>query len=136
MRYMKHILIGCFAVVTMAGCLIDSSSDRITGKYIVPWIDHSLSKEYELHSPSSSDILQPYVFAVGHNKDYIIAKQYPTSGFPGFQIHSDTTNYYIIDILNEKDSVYGPLTCKKFDSLRTLLKITDIPFEKTYPYVP
>ncbi len=122
----------------MTGCLFDSSSDRIIGKYKVLWIDlpqnQMLVKENELHSSSSSTIIEPYVFAVGHNERFIIAKQHPTNGFEGgYKIYADTTNYYVIDILNEKDKVFGPLTLRQFNSLRTKLKIESLPFDKTYP---
>lgn len=125
------LLTGCFG-------LFDSGSNRIIGKYIVVWIDlpqdQMIAKEFKLHSSSSSTLLEPYVFAVGHNKHYIIAKQHPTSGFDsGYKIHTDTTNYYIIDIENEKDKIFGPLTFMQFDSLRIKFKIKNIDFDKTYP---
>ena len=66
----------------------------------------------------------------------LLQSKHPSTGFPDFKIHTDTTKYYIIDILNEKDSLNGPLTAKRFDSMRTSLKITDIPLIKltqTFP---
>src|SRR6478752_8149624 len=108
----KNILKLFLIMSFLTGCLFDSSSDRIIGKYKVLWIDlpqnQMLVKENKLHSSSSLAILEPYVFAVGHNKNYIIAKQHPTSGFEGgFEIHVDTTNYYIVDIAKEQDKVFG-----------------------------
>ena len=134
----KNILLLFLTTSFLTGCLFDSSSDRITGKYIVLWIDlpqnQMIGKEYELHSSSSSTLIEPYIFAVGHNENYIIAKQHPTNGFEGgYKIHADTTNYYIIDIYKERDKIFGPLTLKQFDSLKTKLKITDLQFNKTYP---
>jgi len=122
----------------LTGCLFDSSSNRIVGKYKILWIDlpqnQMLTKESKLYSSSSLVILEPYIFAVGHNENYIIAKQHPTSGFEGgFEIHADTTNYYVVDIAKEIDKVFGPLTLKQFDSLKTKLKIEDLQFTKTYP---
>ena len=93
-----------------------------------------LAKEHELHSSSSSTIIEPYVFAVGHNEHYIIAKQHPTNGFNGgYKIQADTTNYYIIDIYKDRDKVFRPLTLKQFDNLRFKLNIDNLEFNQTYP---
>ena len=93
-----------------------------------------LAKQDELHSSSSSTIIEPYIFAVGHNDHYIIAKQHPTSGFEGsYEIRADTTNYYIVDVYKERDKIFGPLTLKQFDSLKTKFEIGDLRFSKTYP---
>jgi hypothetical protein len=128
------LLVGCFG-------LWDSGSQRIIGKYIVVWIDvpqnQGIAEEFEMNSPSSSLVVPEYVFAVGHNDDYIIAKQHPTSGFEhGYEIDTTSTNYYVVD-MNRRDSktgnkVFGPLTLSKFDSLTTKLKIRSIKFDQTY----
>lgn len=135
---MKNILLLFLAISLLTGCLFDSRSDRIIGKYIVLWIDlpenQSLDKEFDLNSSNSSTLIEPYIFAVGHNEHYIIAKQHPTNGFEGgYKIHTDTTNYYIIDIEKEKDKVFGPLTLLQFDSLRIKFKIENLDFDKKYP---
>jgi hypothetical protein len=134
----KIILQLFVAICFLPGCLFDSSSDRIIGKYEVLSIDlpqnRMLAKEDDLHSSSSSTIIEPYVFGIGHNEHYIIVKQHPTTGFEGgYKISADTTNYYIIDILNKKEIIFGPLTLRQFDSLRTRLKIEGLLFDKTYP---
>jgi len=134
MRLLLLLLIISF----LQGCLFDSHSDRIIDKYIVLWIDRPqnqfLAKESELNSSSSSDIIAPYIFAVGHNDHYIIAKQHPTNGFEGgYKIHVDTTNYYIIDIYKEKDKIFGPLNQNQFDSLKIRFGIDNLDFSKTYP---
>jgi len=134
----KNIFLLFLTISLLTGCLFDSSSDRIIGKYKVLWIDlpenQTLSKEYELHSSSSLTLIEPCIFAVGHNEHYIIAKQHPTNGFEsGYKIHTGTTNYYIVDIYKERDKVFGPLTPKQFDSLKTKFKIDNLQFDKTYP---
>ena len=133
----KKFLLLFLTILFFTGCLFDSSLDRITGKYIVLWIDlpqnQSLDKEDELHSSNSSTLIEPYIFAVGHNEHYIIAKQHPTNGFSGgYKIHADTTNYYVIDIYKGRDKIFGPLTLKQFDSLKTVFKIQNLEFNKTY----
>jgi hypothetical protein len=123
----------------------DSGSNRIIGKYIVVWIDvpenQSISEEVEMNSPNSTTVVPEYVYALGHNNNYIIAKQHPTSSFDGgFAIDTKTTNYFIVDInrktLKRNDKVFGPLKQREFDSLRSVLKIESIEFDQKYPDKP
>ena len=142
-RYSLKILI-IIILSSLTGCfgLFDSGSDRIIGKYIILWIDlqenQTISEQFELNSSSSTQIVPEYVFAVGHNNDFIIAKQHPTSGFEGgFEIDTSITNYYVIDmnrkILLKGNKHFGPLTKTEFDSLRLDLNITNIEFDMNYP---
>lgn len=90
----KKIFLLFLTIPFLTGCLFDSSSDRIIGQYIVIWIDlpqnQMVAKQDKLHSSSSSTILEPYIFAVGHNENHTTAKQHPTNGFPGgYKIHAD-----------------------------------------------
>ena len=132
------VLISCFG-------LFDHGSDKIVGKYIVLWIDlqecQSISEQSEIDSPNSTTVIPEYVFAVGHNEDFIIAKQHPTNGFNGgYKVDTKTTNYYIIDmnrkILKTGKNVFGPLDINKFDSIRTVLKINKMEFNQVYPDKP
>jgi hypothetical protein len=125
--------------------LFDSGSDRIIGKYITVWIDtyenQSISEEIELNSGSSIGVIQEYVFSVGHNEEFIIAKQHPTNGFEkGFEINTKITNYFIIDmnrkILKKGEKVFGPLNEKEFNKLRKELNIENIEFDLNYPEKP
>lgn len=136
-----------FFTVFLFGCfgLFDSDSKTITGKYIVVWIDlpenQIISERYEINSAGSSQLVPEYVFSVGHNKEFIIAKQHPTNGFEGgYKVNTAITNYYIIDmnrkILKNGQKVFGPLTLSQFDSLRITLKIEEIPFDINYPDKP
>ena len=132
-----------FISVLLTGCfgLFDSGSKRITGKYIVVWIDlprnQGIGEEIEGSPGSSIGLVPEYVFAVGHNEDYIIAKQHPTSGFEnGFEIDTTITNYYLIDMNEQKDKVIGPLTKSKFDSTRIALKIRNIEFDMIFKENP
>jgi len=142
---MKHktIIILLLILSTLTGCfgLFDSRSERITEDYILIWIDFQESqciiKEWD-SSGSGETIIPEYVFAVGHNDDYIIAKQHPTAGFEGrYKINDEITNYYIIDIKSNTRktdlNVIGPLTKAEFDTLRTELKISTLDFDMTYP---
>ena len=85
-----------------------------------------------VNSSSFEPIVPEYVFAVGHNNKYIIAKQHPTSELNGrTKVKTNITNYYIIN-MQKNHKAFGPLQIQEFDSLRLALKIQNIPFDKTY----
>ena len=141
---MKHktIIILLLILTTLTSCfgLFDSQSERITGDYILIWTDFQESqcviKEWD--SSSGETIIPEYVFAVGHNDDYIIAKQHPTAGFEGsYKINDKITNYYIIDIKSNTRktdlNVFGPLTKEEFNTIRNELKISTLEFDMIYP---
>lgn len=108
------------------------------------WIDvpenQNISEEDEKGSSNSQSIVPEYVFAVGHNSNYIIAKQHPTNGFKGgYKIDTSITNYFIVDMKEvPKFGNYVPtyLSIHKFDSLRIKLNIQKIKFDKNYPDLP
>ena len=130
-------IISFCSVFMLTGCfgLWDSGSDTIVGNYIVLWIDvhtnQTISKKWHKNSASSTQIVPGYVFAVGHNDDFIIAKQHPTG--ENYEVDTKTTNYYVIDIQQKKENVFGPLDRHGFDSLRSVLNIQKIPFDQNYP---
>jgi hypothetical protein len=131
-------LVGCFA-------WFDSGSDRITGKFKVLWIDlpvkQHIAEESELHSSNSSEFVPPYVFAVGHDERYIIAKQHPLieEKRNRYEIDTSITNYYVISIDRLSSMVAmistleGPMTKSEFDNYREKLEITSIEFDMLYP---
>jgi len=136
-------LLAFLTLITLYGCfgLFDSGSKRITDDYILVWIDlqenQGIIKEWN-NTGSGETIVSEYVFAVGHNDDFIIAKQHPASRFDGgYEINDKITNYYIIDINNQISedgkNVIGPLTKEKFDSFRKDLKMNAIEFDMIYP---
>jgi len=135
---MSVLLIACFG-------LFDSSSETITGRYKVMWIDlqvqQFICREFEENSNGCVTVVPEYVFAVGHNESFIIAKQHPTSGFEnGFKLDTSVTNYYIIDISEESKTkehqLFGPLSKEEFDQKRKEFGIEQISFEITYPENP
>ncbi|PXY02710.1 hypothetical protein DF185_01040 [Marinifilum breve] len=144
----KNVFASFLIAILLSGCfgLFDSGSDRIKGRYIVLWIDspknQTISKEDQLHSSGSSMIIDEYVFAVGHNDEYIIAKQHPTSGFQGgYEADTTITNFYIIQMNQktkfERDTVWGPLNESDFKKERSKLGIEAIEFDMIYPdFIP
>ena len=123
-------------ILTLNSCFIfDSDSDKIIGKYEVLWIDTPNTRAVcERYSSTGSIVLIPeYVFAVGHNSEFIIAKQHPTNGFEnGYEIDKSKTNYFIVDIRNES-KVFGPLNKSDFSKKVSELDIGGIEFDLTYP---
>ena len=129
-------LIFIIGILTLNSCFIfDSGSDKIIGKYEVLWIDTPNTRAVcERYSSTGSTVLIPeYVFAVGHNSEFIIAKQHPINGFEnGYEIDKSKTNYFIVDIRNEA-KVVGPLNKSDFSKKVSELNISRIEFDQTYP---
>jgi hypothetical protein len=72
-------------------------------------------------------VIQPTVFAVGYNNDFIIAKQHPNI-FP--EIDRSITNYFIIPIKNRvaesaEKNVIGPLTVEEFNAMQKELGVPE-----------
>jgi len=104
-------------------CLFDSSSvDLINGDELA-WID---TKDNQSINKGEEQV-PGYIFNVGYNKDYIIAKQHPLKGDFYSEPDFAVTNYFIIDIKeNEKGfrkGVIGPLSAAEFDKKTEELRI-------------
>ncbi len=114
----------------------DSSSDPVSGKYSTLWIDleqnRSLCEELD-NARSWSTLIEPYIFAVGHNDDFIIAKQHPAENG---KINLAVTNYYIVDITTAEAKVSGPHPEKAFEKLRKDIGAEKITFHQLYPEHP
>jgi hypothetical protein len=72
------------------------------------------------------DIISSTVYAVGHNNDFIIAKQHPHQFAE--PIDKSVTNYYIIPLKNKVsefpyDNKIGPLTLEQFNKKRKELNM-------------
>jgi hypothetical protein len=82
--------------LSLTGCLFDSGTDSVVDGYEVIWID-----VHESRSLSKGEELVPaYVFAVGHNKRFIYAKQHPLLPNSPYKIDKTVTNYYILERTN------------------------------------
>lgn len=130
---------------SLSGCLFDSSSDIIIGKYNVCWVDSRSSRGIHLamdnEDGGGAEIVPAYVYAVGHNNRYIIAKQHPANGE---FVDKTQTLYFVIDIktcgtfnnTGKLNGIFGPLTAKGYDSLSNALKINKLKFDMTYSEKP
>jgi hypothetical protein len=138
---MRISFLGFAFILTSCFGLFDSGSSTIYGNYEVMWIDlheqQFICESSESQSSGCIVLVSEYVFSVGHNDNFIIAKQHPTSGFEnGFKIDTTVTNYFIIEINKSSNKVIGPLTQAKFTAIRKELKIENIKFDMNYPEVP
>lgn len=126
------LFITIFLSIFLSSCLFDSDSDKIIGDYETVWIDIPQTRSIN----KGEEIIPAYVSEIGHNSNFIIAKQQPIKQGIIVTVHTDTTNYYIITVSNnsfQDKPVYGPLNKKLFDSLRQVLKIENIKFDMFYP---
>ncbi len=121
-----------FSAILFSSCLFDSDSDKIIGDYETVWIDIPQTRSIN----KGEQIVPAYVSEIGHNSNFIIAKQQPIKQGNIVTVHTDTTNYYIITVSTnsfQDKPVYGPLSKNSFDSLRQQLKIENIKFDMYYP---
>ena len=120
-----------FIASFFGGCLYDSDSNKIIGDYETSWINIPKTRGIN----KGETLLLPYVSEIGHNSDYIIAKQHPIKQGNKVSVYFDITNYYIIQVTSnsfQDKPVYGPLNKMSFDSLRNRLQITNIKFDISY----
>lgn len=140
-----------FPAVVLVLCLFSSCSlfnnefEVITGRYNVGYTNREEYRVICENYTAEGDIggiivVDPYVFAVGNNDEFIIAKQHPIpgddhEGEPDINI----TNYFVIDInkkFSKDASVVGPLSVAQFDSIRAAWNISNIQFNRTFPDRP
>ncbi len=130
------ILIG---ILTLNSCWNNPSEHHlIIGNYYVGWNDMVSNRAivYKHDSNSYDGIISSYVYAVGHNSDFIIAKQkHPYSDDLNF-----TKYYYIVDMNKrlgrDKDAIYGPMDKIEFDKKSKQLNISELEFDQIYKENP
>lgn len=139
----KYLIISVL-YITLSGCgLFDSGSDTVIGKYNVCWIDlqshRSLDLAYKDGEGGGGQIVPYYVFAVGHDQRFIVAKQHPI--LSNDKVDISKTFYWIIYI-NQQDKfwkdgkpqgIFGPLNKPAYDSFFKINKLEQIKFDQTYP---
>jgi hypothetical protein len=133
------IILTLIGILTLNSCWNNpGESELIIGNYFVEWNDlvanRAIVEKTEKDSPYSSGIISDYVFAVGNNSDFIIAKQHP------YLNELTVTKYFIIDIKKREsgknNSVIGPLEKEEFDKKRIELNISELRFDQNYPENP
>lgn len=127
-------IISCFG-------LFDSGENQIVGNFYTVWIDEYSNRTIGIKNSETSSItvISEYVFSVGHNSNYIIAKQHPKPERFSSAVNTNITNYYIVDIKNSDEfvqKIYGPFDENKFNGKLKELKADDIEFNLNYPENP
>ena len=131
--------LGVIILLILSSCWHNSGeSDHITGNYYVEWHDlvsnRSIVEKSSRDSSSSYPVSSSYVFAVGHNEDFIIAKTHP-------HLNDLTiTKYVNIDLKkrkeNSKKGVYKYLDKEEFDEKSKAFGISELQFDQLYPENP
>lgn len=138
MRITK-IILTLIGILTLISCWNNpGKSEFLIGNYFVEWNDlvanRAIVEKNEKDSPYSSEVISGYVFAVGNNSDFIIAKQHP------YLNDLTVTKYFIIDIKKSESGidslVIGPLEKEDFDNKRIELNISELKFDNSYPENP
>ena len=123
----------CLSILINSCAWFDENEhQKIIGQYEVGWNDlesnRAITKKIKNSENYYDIIVDSYVFAVGHNENYIIAKQH--------QNFNVETNYYLIDInKNEKDNskgINGPLNEMEFEKMKAELNIKNINFDMNF----
>jgi hypothetical protein len=122
----------------------DNNQTELNDCFSISWIDlpdnQGISFSKKRNSTARAKIIGCYVFAVGKNEDYIIAKQHPSNDRFCKNPDLKVTNYFIIEnvsLNNEENyTIYGPMDTNKFEIMRKELDIEDLEFSIQFPENP
>lgn len=113
--------------------------EHVIGNYYltkIDYVDEELDLSYRLESGSFIGVVEPTVFAIGNNDEFIIVKQHPREF--GKDIDKTVVNYFIVPIKNKsnirpEDNKLGPFTREEFLIKRKELQIpADLEFSKVF----
>ncbi|MEX1001397.1 MAG: DUF3997 domain-containing protein [Crocinitomicaceae bacterium] len=117
----------------------ESEEEHIIGNYYVGWADMESNRTIcfrkDPEGQTSRTIISGYIFAVGNDSSYIIAKSHPG-------VTTDITYYHIVDVREEKltnfhtDNCWTTESKKKFNLKRSELGILNLEFDKNYTENP
>lgn len=135
------LIASCFV---LSSCL-DCRHQNIVGDFYI-WSTNGLEEEQCLRRESedkSYDLVDRMIFAYWYNDNYIIVKQHPRINEYEGEVDKNITNYLIVKIGFERDSlgyyndsVIGPLEEKELDTKVKELEITeDIQFQNVQTHV-
>ena len=120
--------ISFFSVIFFMGCQGTAYEEELVADYSLRAIDvKSGMSVYYMDEEYLIGIVQSTVFAVGHNDEFIIAKQHPED-FP--EIDKSITNYFIIPLKDKvgrsaEKNVIGPMSKENFERKRVELNIPE-----------
>lgn len=130
-----------FLLISMFACEkpFKAGSVSIIDDFVVSYYgdkaNQALFDRSQLNPFPDSAVIKEYVFEVGNNSNFIIAKQHPTSvNQEGNEVDKTITNYFII-VLNDssRNEVIGPLSENEFSETSKKLDIEGIEFFDPFP---
>ncbi len=127
---MKLMLIVGSCLLLVLGCgLFDSGVEWRSGRYALIWIDlpEEVGLSYDEGHGSWVELVEPRVFAVGSNEQYVVAKQHPLGD-------KSITNFFIVAVsagsmATSDHGIAGPLSEQEYQGKAALLPLP--PFTKT-----
>lgn len=144
--FCKQVVFYLIVAMLLTGCfsIFDNDFEPIVAEYNIGWIDtketRSICKGLENGDTGGETVVPEYIFAVGHNDRYIVAKQHPLDSANNQMVDTKTTNYFVIDYTKHpyarQDGIYGPMNWDAYQKLKTELGIGEIAFDMIYPDSP
>jgi hypothetical protein len=136
----SKLIIGVILGFALHSCALlteDGETIQIIDNYYVGWNDlvsnRAILKKESKDSQYSKVIVESYVFAVGHNENFIIAKQRSPNSML-------KTKYFIVDInqiiLKNDKTVFGPLSKEQFEQKKAELGLNELNFDLVYEEYP
>ena len=116
-------------IFLLPGCLRHEYKKPISNGYVLYAYAHNEDMTIiRADKYGSFEVIEPVIFAVGYDKDFIIAKQHPAI-YPEKE-NKNITNYFIISLKQpvswtERDVAIGPLNENQFMDMRKKLNVAD-----------
>jgi hypothetical protein len=129
MKRILNCLTGIGILLSLTGC---EYREHLTGNYYLTETDNAdeeLSLSYDLGNGSYIGVVNPTLFAVGYDDEYIIAKNHPQIR-GAFTFSRKFTHYYIVPLKykvhhSPDENRIGPLSEEEFKAKRKELKMSD-----------
>ena len=143
--FCNKVVFSFIASILLSGCFFfDNDFDPIVAEYNIGWIDteetRSICKGLEVGDTGGETVVQEYVFAVGHNNQYIVAKQHPLDYTKSPIVDTKTINYFVIDYTKHpyagQQGIFGPIDLNAYKKLNSELGIGEVEFDMIYPDDP
>src|SRR5262245_26233880 len=93
-EYLERLALVVSGALLLSGCgLFDFGVEWRSGPYALTWVDlpDEVSLSYDMGGGSWATLIEPRVFAVGSNEQYVVAKQHPGG-------NKGVTNYFIVGV--------------------------------------
>lgn len=126
----KYLFFAAAILVLLSILFLRESKVDLVSDYEIDYVDIEQNMSIYYNDPKWGGIgvINPTVFAVGYNEDFIIAKQHPNDNF---EVDRTVTNYFIIPIKykiseSPEENKIGPLNEEKFDEKCRELRISGV----------